>query len=162
MCSKCNKVKGDNDPLAPKDRSSIPHPVPYAEIFHPIKRPVLSYAGLTFINSAGGEIMNFISSDPSQPYLSSIYAYELLYDIPPRWKTVWKRVDKRINDSVRYSLRMFKGRPMNENLFAEVLQNAINDLHDQCGSEYLSYPACRWLEWAKDNKFNDLYSSFRS
>ena len=161
MCSKCNKVKGDNDPLAPTDRTNIPHPVPYAEIFHPIQRPVLSQAELTFSSVAMGETMNFVSRDPARQYLPSINAYELLYDIPPRWKVVWKRVDKRVNDSIKNALRIYLGgRQYNEQSFDEVLRYAIIDLRDHCGSEYLSYPACRWLEWARNNKFNELYASF--
>ncbi|MDD5368040.1 MAG: hypothetical protein PHQ40_03050 [Anaerolineaceae bacterium] len=161
ICSKCNKVKGDNDPLAPKDITDTAHPVPYGEVFHPIQRPVLSQAELNFSFIANCETMNFVSRDPAHLYLPSIMAYELLYDIPPRWKVVWKRVDKRVNDSIKNALKIFiRGRQYNEQLFDEVLTYAINDLRDQCGSEYLSYPACRWLEWAKINKFNDLYASF--
>ena len=161
LCSKCNKVKGDKDPLAPKDSSNTLHPVPYNEIFHPIGRPVLSQADLEFSTNAGIESMGFVSKNPARPLVQSIMAYELLYDIPPRWKVVWKRVDKRVNDSIKNSLRFYRqGRQLNEELFDEVLTYAIIDLREQCGSEYLSYPACRWLEWAKANKFGELYASF--
>lgn len=161
MCSKCNKVKADNDPLAPKDHANVVHPVSFAEVFHPIQRPVRVNAQLEFCDTGDGETMNFVSMDASRPLISSITAYELLYEIPSRWKIVWKRVDKRVDDEIRRALRSIaRGQIMDPHLFDQALGAAIEELEDRCGSEYLSYPALRWLLWARAKKFNDLYSSY--
>jgi len=161
MCSKCNDVKGQNDPLSPKDHYNTLHTVSYADVFHPIYRPVRSIAELLFRSTSGGEVMYFASKDSLRPLNPSITAYELLYDIPPRWKTLWKRVDKRVDDEIKRALKsLARGQAIDPGLFDRVLQVAIEELENQCGSEYLSYPAFRWLSWARINKFTDLYSSF--
>ncbi len=164
MCSGCNHKKEDNDPLAPLDKpTGKVYPVSYNEIFHPIKRPVRSNAILDFVVKGGTEDMFFVSNDPKRTYTDSIKAYELLYDIPPRWRVIWRRIEYRVGLSIKRALRLVTSDfhvPLDHPLFEKAVDCAIKDLEDQLGGEHLCYPAMRWLIWAKQNKLPQLKQSY--
>jgi len=164
MCSGCNGKKSENDPIAPVDiATGKVYPIAYDEIFHPIKRPVRSKAILDFVAKDGKQEMLFISLDSKRTYNDSIKAFELLYDIPPRWKVAWNRIAYRAHSSLKRALRLVTSDNeifLDQRLFEKAIDFAIRDLEDQLGSEHLSYPAMRWLIWAKQNQLIELEKTY--
>lgn len=158
MCLSCNSRKGDTDPLNP---STIPLiQVSYQEAFHPVARPVIQHADLSFqARATVPDAMNFISAAPPA-YEKSIAAYKILYQIPNRWETNWRRVDRQINCYLRNAIRRLGSQHLDDVLFDSAIQEAITDMSNELGQQPMCYPALKWLSWARSNKFQDLKQSF--
>lgn len=160
MCEFCNKRKENIDPLCP-----LPLPItlsmPYSEAFHPHSRPVRNLAMLEFIpDSTVSEHMEFVAKNPPPNYKNSIEAYKIMYQIPDRWIKNRERVDNRIDLCLKRFQKRFKDITIDDNIFDQILREAIEELEDSFGVDHLSFPAASWLTWARANKFQDLKSSF--
>jgi len=160
MCDFCNNKKEDKDPL---NLLLQPAPllIPYEEVFHPYSRPVRNIATLMVTsNSTLPEKLEFKAKNPPPTYGSSIEAYSIIYQIPDRWNKSRTKVDNRVALYIRRVQRRFGGVRIDDRVFDQILQEAIDELVDSFGSDHLSYPAASWLTWARVNKFQDLKSSF--
>ena len=159
MCSGCNSRKGDIDPLEPSVSPAIQ--VPYAEIFHPISRPVRTLATLDFkpTTTLIGD-MEFFAQNPPPSYEQSIKAYKIMYQIPDRWNVNWTRVDNRVSRCVKRAQQRTISTGIDDQKFDLILLEAIAELEDSFGKDHFSYPAAKWLAWARTNKFQELKNSF--
>lgn len=159
MCSGCNSRKGDIDPLTPSTSPLIQ--VPYEEVFHPLSRPVRNLAILDFKpGRASLDTMEFVAQNSPPTYEKSIEAYKIMYQIPDRWSKNWTRVDDRINRTITRAKKRMIGASIDDQKFDLILQEVIEEFEDSIGKDHLSYPAAKWLEWARVNKFQDLKNSF--
>lgn len=158
MCTGCNNRRHNKDALNP--RGSLP--IPYDEVFHPLYRPVRRHAELTYIPSASGrEQMQFIALPSERKnWVNAIDGYGIMYQIPDRWHRLWKRVEQRADRTVRACIRLVTrdGRPLDQTVFKTVLDDAIYDL--ETNYEHFNYAAARWLRWARQHKFQDLYRDY--
>jgi len=161
MCCGCNGRKKNHDPLEPP--ATPPFRVSYDEVFHPTERPVRRHADLDFIPSPSGrEQMLFVAHPGGKTYRDAIKAYGILYEIPERWLTLWNRVEQRIDKSVKNAIRTvtYSGATLDVKVFDKALSLAISDLEANCGFEHFNYPAARWLRWAQEHSFQQLWQDF--
>jgi len=154
MCRFCNDRKGAVDPLNP-----LPSLVriPYTEIFHPISKSVRAMADLCFSsNSAMLTSMEFVAKNPPPTYENSIEAYKIMYQIPDRWNKSWTKVLRKTEVYLKSTFKRYKNQQLDEAVLDEIVVETIADLEEYFGSEYLNYPAAKWLKWAQANKREDI------
>jgi len=157
MCSGCNSRKGDLDPLNPSPLIVIP----YDEAFHPLARPVRKYADLNFKSERNYPTqMVFVSINPPPTFSNSIGSYSTLYQIPDRWVKNWRRIDNRIAISMNRTIKNLQRAQIHDHLFDQALGEVIEEFEENYGIDQFSYPAAKWLIWAKQNIFNELEQTF--
>lgn len=160
MCSGCNSRKENIDPLNPS-RLPLIH-VSYQEVFHPVARPVIRYTDMDFHSrSTVPDAMDFISLTPPL-YENSISAYKIMYQIPSRWETNWRRIDHQVGSYLRKAVKRLGVQTIDDRLFDDAIQEAITDLQSDIGQQHFCYPAMKWLNWARVNKFQELKQAFVS
>lgn len=56
----------------------------------------------------------------------------------------------------------YEGAKLDLTLFQKAVELALLDLEESITQDHFSYPAARWLRWAKQNKFDELWRGFNT
>jgi len=158
ICTVCNNRRGNKEMLDPTETESLK----INQIFHPIDRPAREYAQLEFRSRQMQPEMMYFANSPKRidDWQTAIEAYRAIYDIPDRWQANWQQIQHTANSAIRFALQ---GLPqVNEEQFEQELSRIVKVfMPDKGGKDYgrYQYPAGRWLIWAKDNYFNELYEA---
>lgn len=154
MCDKCNGGKDNDDPLNGRN---------ITEIFLPYRDTIDQVIDLDFsIGVSGTEIISIRPTGTNPQIGTQISHYSTVYQIPKRWNDGLDDIASlalvRLKD--RVMILRDEGIPIDRAKFYAVIERTAAYMEKDWGNYPYSYPATKWLLWAKDNKFENLCQEF--
>jgi len=154
MCQKCNSGKENDDPLNGRN---------ITEIFFPYRDAIDQVIDLEFSPTSRERETIMIKPIGTAPELTAqIMHYTNTYQMPKRWNDGYEDITTLAMGKLKDRMNILhdEGILVDKDKFLAAIEKTARQMEKDWGNFPYAYPASKWLLWAKDNKFESLYTEF--